>query len=77
MLLALGRPDEAIAEFSALQQPRDAETPRYLFGLATAHVRAGHREEGLKWAVEARQLALTYGQRELADAIEREMGKLK
>jgi len=77
MLLALGRTQEAIVEFEALQQPRDAETPRYLFGLATAHVRAGHREEGLKWATEARQLAVTHGQQELAAAIDREIARLR
>ena len=77
MLLALGRTDDAIAEFDKLQQPRDAESPRYLFGLATAHVRAGHRDEGLKWATEAKQLALAYGQQQLADAIDREIARLK
>jgi tetratricopeptide (TPR) repeat protein len=77
MLLALDRPDEAIAEFEKLREPRDAEAPRYLFGLATAHVRAGHREEGIKWAIDARKLALAHGQQDLADAIERELVKLK
>jgi Tfp pilus assembly protein PilF len=76
MLLVLGRTQEAIAEFEKLQQPRDAETPRYLFGLATAHVRAGHKGEGLKWANEAKQLALAFKQNELAAAIEREIAKL-
>jgi tetratricopeptide (TPR) repeat protein len=77
MLLVLGRTDEAIAEFNQLQQPRDAEAPRYLFGLATAHIRAGHREEGLKWAIESRRLALEHQQQELADTIDREIAKLK
>ena len=77
MLLVLDRTDEAIVEFEALRQPRDAETPRYLFGLATAHVRAGHREEGLKWSNEAKDLALTFGQQELAAAIDREIARLK
>jgi tetratricopeptide (TPR) repeat protein len=76
-LLALGRPAEAIGELEKLQQPRDAEAPRYLFGLATAHVRAGHKDEGLKLAIDARQLAIAHGQQELADAIDREIAKLK
>jgi tetratricopeptide (TPR) repeat protein len=76
MLLVLGRTPDAIAEFEKLQQPRDAETPRYLFGLATAHVRAGHKDEGLKWANEAKQLALAFKQHELAAAIDREIAKL-
>jgi tetratricopeptide (TPR) repeat protein len=77
MLLALDRTAEAIAEFDKLREPRDAEAPRYLFGLATAHVRAGHRDEGVKWATAAKQLALTHGQQELANAIDRELAKLK
>ena len=77
MLIALDRSDEAIVELEALTQPRDAEAPRYLFALATAHVRAGHRDEGVKWATDAKQLALEYGQAELAAAIERDLARLK
>ena len=77
MLIALGRNDEAIGELAKLTEPRDAEAPRYLFALATAHVRAGHRDEGIKWATDARQLALQYGQSELAAAIERDLARLK
>src|SRR5437899_1910258 len=77
MLIALGRNDEAIAELGKLTEPRDAEAPRYLFALATAHVRAGHKDEGIKWATDARQLALTYGQVELAAAIERDLARLR
>ena len=77
MLLALGRPAEAIVELEKLVEPRDAEAPRYLFALATAHVRSGHRDEGIKWATDARQLALEHGQHELAAAIERDLARLK
>ncbi len=52
MLLALGRNEEAIAELAKLSQPQDSETPRYLFALSAAHVRAGHKEEGIKWATD-------------------------
>ena len=77
MLLALGRAGEAVLELEKLTQPRDAEAPRYLFALATAHVRAGHRDAGIKWATDARRLALDYGQGELAAAIERDLALLK
>jgi hypothetical protein len=77
MLLALGQPDAAIVELETLSEPRDGEAPRYLFALATAHVRAGHRELGIKWATEARQLALEHGQDELAAAIARDLASLK
>jgi tetratricopeptide (TPR) repeat protein len=77
MLIALDRAGDAIVELEKLTQPRDAEAPRYLFALATAHIRAGHRDEGIKWATDARQLALEHGQRELAAAIDRELARLK
>lgn len=77
MLIALGRAREAIPELEKLTEPRDAEAPRYLFALATAHVRAGRKDEGVKWAVEARQLALEHGQHDLAAAIERDLALLK
>ena len=77
MLLALGRTGEAIVELEKLTETRDAEAPRYLFALATAHVRAGHRAEGIKWATDAKQLALEHGQPELAAAIERDLARLK
>jgi tetratricopeptide (TPR) repeat protein len=77
MLIALGRPGEAIVELEKLVEPRDAEAPRYLFALATAHVRAGHKDQGIKWATEARRLALELGQHDLAAAIERDLALLK
>src|SRR5437773_1091131 len=61
MLIALGRNDEAVAELQHLTEPRDAEAPRYLFALSTALLRAGHREDALKWALEAKDLAVRYG----------------
>lgn len=77
MLVALGRPDEAIVEFQKLIEPRDAESPRYLFALATAHVRAGHKDEGIRWANQAQRLALEYGQADLAAAIARDLASLR
>jgi tetratricopeptide (TPR) repeat protein len=77
MLMGLGRDGEAVLELQKLTEPRDAEAPRYLFALATAHVRAGHKDEGIKWATDARRLALDYGQHELAAAIERDLATLK
>ena len=43
-----GDTDQAIVELEKLQQPLDAETPRYLFALSTAHVRAGRRPTALR-----------------------------
>lgn len=77
MLLALARPEQAVVEFEQLQEPRDAESPRYVFALSTALVRAGRVAEGIKLASEARRLALDFGQTELADAIARELARLR
>lgn len=77
MLIALGRPDEAAGELQKLTEPRDAEAPRYLFALSAAHVRAGRKSDGLKWATEARDLALKFGDTALAAAIERDMAMIR
>jgi tetratricopeptide (TPR) repeat protein len=77
MLIALGRPDEAAGELQKLTEPRDAEAPRYLFALSTAYVRAGNKSEGVKWAIEARDLALKFGDTALAAAIERDMATIR
>lgn len=77
MLIALGRPAEAASELAKLVEPADAETPRYLFALSVAHVRAGNRDEGLRWGSEARRLALEYGQHDLAASIERDLARLR
>lgn len=77
MLIALGRNEEAVVELSKLTEPRDSETPRYLFALSAAHLRTGKKDEAIKWATEARQLALQYGQQELAAIIDRDLAKLK
>ena len=77
MLLAQGQPRAAVAEFEKLQQPIDGDTPRYVFGLATALVQAGDTEAGRRYAIEARQLAASFGQSDLAAAIDRELARLK
>jgi tetratricopeptide (TPR) repeat protein len=77
MLLVLGRTSEAVTELEKIVEPRDAEAPRYLFGLSVAYLRAGRRDEAIKWANEAKELAIRFGQKELAAAIERDLASLK
>jgi tetratricopeptide (TPR) repeat protein len=77
MLLAARRVEDAIAEFEKLREPQDAESPRYWYGLAVAHVQAGRRDEGVALAREARRLAQAFGQHDLAAAIERDITNLK
>ena len=77
MLIARGQFADAIAELDPLKSVEHPDRPRFLFGLATAHVLAGHREEGQRYAIQARDLARERGQRALADSIDRELAKLK
>jgi tetratricopeptide (TPR) repeat protein len=77
MLLALGRNDDAIVELGKLREPEDRDTARYLFALSAAHVRAGRKDEGIKWALEARRLALAHGQQDLVATIDRDLARLK
>jgi len=77
MLIGRRRYDEAIAALEPLSEPRDAETPRYLFALATAHIHAGHRADGVRIATEARDLATRFGDTALASAIDRELAKIR
>jgi Flp pilus assembly protein TadD len=75
-LVALGRLDDAIAELDKLQFPEDAETPRYRYALAAAHLRAGHRDQGLTLARAARALAERYGQTALVASIDRDLASI-
>lgn len=77
MLIAQGQPDRAAAELARLTEPRDSEAPRYLFALATAHLRAGRRNEALKWATEAKALAEKFGDTALAAAIARDLARIR
>lgn len=77
MLIALGQPADAATELAKIVEPRDAEAPRYLFALGVAHLRAGRKDEAVKWSLEAKALALQFGQTELAAAIDRDLAALK
>jgi tetratricopeptide (TPR) repeat protein len=77
MLIALNRLDEAIAELQPIVEPRDGESPRVLFALGTAHLRAGRKDEGIRLATEARDLARSMGQPDLAAAIDRDLARIK
>ena len=77
MLLALRQIEQAATEFARLREPQDAESPRYIYGLAVATLQAGRREEGVAIAHEARRLAEKFGQHELVAAIDRDLAGLK
>jgi hypothetical protein len=77
VLVAQQRPAEAIAELEKTIVPEDDETPRYLYALAAAWVRAGDRDKGLRFGKEAQQKATALGQTELATTIARDLRSLE
>jgi protein O-GlcNAc transferase len=77
MLVARQTFPEAIAELEKTLQPEDADTPRYLYALAAAWVRAGDRAKGLQYGKEAQQKAESRGQTELAATIARDLRSLE
>lgn len=75
--MRLGKIDEAIGHLERLREPVDAETARYLFALAVAHVRRGDVAEGRRLAEEALALARRFGDDATAATIEAELRKLR
>ena len=73
VLGAQGRLAEAIVELQRILTPEDEETPRYLFALSAAYVRAGDREKGLVYGQEAQRKAEAFGQSALAASIEKDL----
>jgi tetratricopeptide (TPR) repeat protein len=76
-LVAVGRPLEAIADLEKILEPRDERTPGYLHVLAIAHAEAGNTREALARATAARELAASYDQSELVEAIDRTIAAVK
>lgn len=68
---------EAIAELEKTLVPEDGETPRYLYALAAAWVRAGDRDKGRRYGKEAQEKAVALGQAELAATIARDLRSLE
>ncbi len=76
-LVASGETEEAITELSRTLTPEDEETPRFLYALSAAYVRAGKLEEAHACAESAKQQATRWGQQGLAEAIEKDLQRLK
>jgi len=66
VLVELGRPREAVAQFEQILGTEDEQTPLHLYALAVAESRAGEHEPALRHAQEARRKAEARGQQELA-----------
>jgi len=76
-LVAQHKPGEAVAELEKTLVPEDDETPRYLYALAAAWVRAGDRAKGLQYGRQAQEKAAARGQTELAATIARDLRSLE
>ena len=76
-LVAQHKPVEAVAELEKTLVPEDDETPRYLYALAAAWVRAGDRAKGLQYGRQAQEKAAARGQTELAATIARDLRSLE
>jgi tetratricopeptide (TPR) repeat protein len=76
MLIAKKQYKDAIAELEPVASVDHPDRPRILFALSTAYVLTGDVATGRQYAVEARDLARSRGQGDLAAAIERDLEKL-
>jgi tetratricopeptide (TPR) repeat protein len=78
MLIALGKNDDAVTELEKLiaLTPQDQESPRHIYALSTAHLRAGRVDRALAYAQDARRLALAYDQAALVAAIDKDLAAL-
>jgi tetratricopeptide (TPR) repeat protein len=76
VLVAQGRLPEAIEEFRKIVATEDEDTPRYLYALGSAYVRAGERDTGVRYAREARDKAAALGQTDLVASIEKDLRQL-
>ena len=68
-----GRYTEAISEFGKTIQPDDENTPGYLYALAAAHARAGHRKESMALLASAREKAAGRGQSAVVASIDHDL----
>lgn len=77
LLVATGAAPDAVVMLEPLAEARDPEAPRFLFALGIACIRAGRKEDGVKWVTEAHRLAVEHGQSDLAAAIARDLAAVR
>jgi predicted Zn-dependent protease len=77
MLIAMHQYGDAIRHLEMIASEDHPERARFLFALATAHVLNGDVAGGRQLAIDARDLARARGQADLADAIDRDLARLR
>ncbi len=71
--VAEGNIDEAIAHLERTLDGEDDRTPGFLYAVADAHLRAGHRDVGIRYARQALAMAEAMGQAQMAAAIREDL----
>lgn len=77
ILISSDRVPEAIEHLLKTREPVDDRTPGFLYGLADAYVRIGEIDQAISCAREARGLALSMGQTDLAKSIAEDLRALE
>ncbi|MCB1018688.1 MAG: tetratricopeptide repeat protein, partial [Acidobacteria bacterium] len=77
MLLAQGEPGRAIEQFRAALEPQTPLSAEAWLGLAAAYSVQGRRDEARKAAEQAKALAQRFGRQDLAQAVDRELERLR
>lgn len=77
ILIASDRVPEAIEHLLKTRAPVDDRTPGFLYGLADAYVRIGEIDQAIASAREARDLARSMGQTDLAESIDQDLRALE
>lgn len=77
ILISSDRVPEAIEHLLKTREPVDERTPGFLYGLADAYVRIGEIDHAVASAREARGLALSMGQTDLAESIAEDLRALE
>lgn len=77
ILIASDRVPEAIEHLLKTREPVDDRTPGFLYGLADAYVRVGDIDQAVAYAREARDLARSMGQTDLAESIAQDVRALE
>jgi Tfp pilus assembly protein PilF len=77
VLVQKGKVRDAIQQFLNTLTPEDENTPAYTYALGAAYARAGDPAQALNYLRTAREKAISFGQKEILTAIERDLRTLE
>jgi tetratricopeptide (TPR) repeat protein len=76
-LINVGRLRDAIPHLEQTLEPEDVETSTYMYALAATHARLRNKQEALRYAYQAREMASSRGQSRLLESIQRDIVKME